>query len=135
MLYRLEGEPDVSGLPLPFTDVSAGKWYESAVKWAYAKGVVDGMSPTVFSPEGMLTREQFATILYRYAGKVKGLDVSAGTSLSGYEDADEVSAWAFPAMSWANDRGFIRGITSTSLSPRTGVTRAQSATVMMRFMK
>lgn len=135
VLYRLEGEPDVSGLTLPFTDVSVGKWYESAVKWAYAKGVVDGMSPTVFSPEGMLTREQFATILYRYAEKVKGLDVSAGTSLSGYEDADQVSAWALAPMTWANDRGFIRGITPTSLSPRTGATRAQSATVMMRFMK
>ena len=136
VLYRLEGSPDVSDVKTPFTDVEAKEWYADAIAWAYKNGVVNGTSPTTFAPTGNLTREQFATILYRYADEVKGRDVSVdGTaSLDKYSDRDEVSGYAYDALLWTNYNGFIGGVSATKLSPKSGATRAQMATILYRFI-
>ncbi|MBQ8696224.1 MAG: DUF4832 domain-containing protein [Clostridia bacterium] len=133
VLYNMEGKPDVSSVETPFTDIS-GKWYEAAVKWAYANKVVNGMTATTFSPEGKITREQFATILYRYSA-YKGYATDARADLSSYTDAGKVSGYATDAMSWANSLGYIGGMTATTLVPTGNATRAQMAQIMMRFMR
>ena len=92
ILYRLAGEPDVSG-DVAFTDVEPGLWYTDAVLWAAQKGIVNGISETEFSPSGDLTREQLATVLYRYAESM-GFDVSASVDLSGFPDAGDIQSYA-----------------------------------------
>ncbi len=133
VLYNMEGKPDVSDVKTPFTDIS-GKWYEAAVKWAYDNEVVNGMSATAFKPEGKITREQFATIIYRYSA-FKGYNTDARADLSAYTDAGKISSWAKDALSWANSLGYIGGMTATTLVPTGNATRAQMAQIMMRFMK
>ena len=133
MLYRMEGEPEVSGA-VTFKDVPAGRWYTEAVNWAYAKQIVNGYNAEKFGPDDNLTREQLVTILERYA-KYKGLDVSKGEEayLTGFTDAAAISDWAVTAFRWAVDAGIIQGVTKTSLSPKTNATRAQVATMLMRY--
>ncbi len=131
ILYRLEGEPAVSGSSV-FTDVSDGTWYTDAVAWAAAKGVVNGTSPTTFDPNDPITREQMAAILYRYAS-YKGYDVAEKADLSSYTDAGQISAYAADPMAWANAQGLITGVTPTTLVPQGNATRAQVATILMRF--
>ena len=131
ILYRLENEPAVSGKS-PFTDVAAGQWYTNAVAWAAANGIVTGTTDTTFAPNGNITREQMAAILYRYAS-YKGLDVSRQADLSGYADANAISAYAKQAMAWANGQGLITGVTATTLRPDGNAVRAQAATILMRL--
>ena len=131
ILYRLENEPGVSGKS-PFTDVAAGQWYTNAVAWAAANGIVTGTTDTTFAPNGNITREQMAAILYRYAS-YKGLDVSRQADLSGYADASAISAYAKQAMAWANGQGLITGVTATTLNPGGNAVRAQAATILMRL--
>ena len=131
ILYRLENEPAVSGKS-PFTDVAAGQWYTNAVAWAAANGIVTGTTDTTFAPNGNITREQMAAILYRYAS-YKGLDVSRQADLSGYADASAISAYAKQAMAWANGQGLITGVTATTLRPDGNAVRAQAATILMRL--
>ena len=133
MLYRMEGEPEVGTKP-SFTDVPEGKFYTKAVAWAFANKIVDGYNPETFGPNNDLTREQLVTILERYA-KYKGLDVSKGEEayLTGFTDADTISNYAVKAFRWAVDAGIINGMTKTTLSPKTNATRAQVATMLMRF--
>ena len=130
ILYRLEGEPAVSG-DLPFTDVEAGIWYTDAILWAAQNNIVNGVSDTEFAPGDDLTRQQLVTILYRYA-EAKGYDVSASADLSGYPDADQVQDYAQPAMAWAVAEGIVEGMDGT-LNPAGNATRAQIATILMRF--
>lgn len=130
MLYRLEGEPAVGRAS--FTDVAAGEWYSDAVAWAEANGIVNGMTPTTFEPLTTITRQQMATILYRYAS-FKGYDVSSRVNLSSYTDAGQIDAYAMTAMQWANAEGLITGMTPTTLNPAGSATRAQVATILMRF--
>ena len=130
ILYRLEGEPAVSG-DLPFTDVEAGTWYTDAILWAVRNGVVNGMNDTQFAPGNDLTREQLVTILYRYA-QDKGYDVSASADLSGYPDAGQVQTYAQPAMAWAVAEGIVEGMDG-NLTPAGNASRAQIATILMRF--
>ena len=130
ILWRMEKEPAADASA--FKDVKADSWYEEAVNWAAAKGVVNGTSATTFSPNDSITREQFAAILYRYT-KMKGVDVSAQADLSVYEDAGEISGYARPAMVWANDTGLITGVTETRLQPKGNATRAQAATIFYRY--
>lgn len=131
MLYRLEGEPDAAASA--FTDVAAGSYYADAVAWAQATGIVTGISDTVFAPDNSITREQLAAILYRYAS-FKGYDVSSGgMSLAEYEDVSRISSYAVTAMQWANENGLITGVTDTVLDPKGNATRAQVATILMRF--
>ena len=131
ILYRLEGEPAVSG-DLPFTDVESGTWYTDAILWAAQNNIVNGVSDTEFAPGDDLTRQQLVTILYRYA-ESKGYDVSASADLSGYPDADQVQDYAQPAMAWAVAENIIQGMEDGTLKPAGNASRAQIATILMRF--
>ena len=130
MLHRLENEPAAQASS--FTDVAAGSYYADAVAWAAANGIVNGVSETSFAPDDSITREQMAAILYRYAS-YKGYDVTASGSLNAYTDAAQVSSYAAAAMQWANGEGLITGVTGTTLDPQGSATRAQVATILMRF--
>ena len=131
ILYRLEGEPEVSGTS-GFTDVEAGTWYTDAVAWAAANGIVNGVSETEFAPGKDITREQLATILFRYA-EAKGYDVSARADLSAYTDADQIQSYAAESVAWAVAEGLIQGFEDNTLRPAGNATRAQIATILMRF--
>ena len=131
ILYRLEGQPAVSG-DLPFTDVEAGTWYTNAVGWAAQNGIVNGVGDDTFAPGNDLTREQLVTILYRYA-ESKGYDVSASADLAGYPDGEEIQAYAREAMAWAVAENIIRGMEDDTLKPAGNASRAQIATILMRF--
>ncbi|MFQ8984650.1 MAG: S-layer homology domain-containing protein [Evtepia sp.] len=130
ILYRLAGEPAVSG-DLPFTDVESGTWYTDAVLWAAQNGIVNGLGENTFAPMNTLTREQLVTMLYRYA-EAEGYDVSAAADLSGYPDAGKVQPYAQKAMSWAVAEGIVEGMDG-NLNPAGNATRAQIATILMRF--
>ena len=134
MLYRLENEPAKSASA--FNDVAAGSWYADAVAWAAEQGVVNGISDTAFAPDTAITREQMAAILYRYA-QLKGYDVSVGenTNILSYTDAASISEYAIPAMQWACGAGLITGDTATTLNPLGNATRAEVATILMRFLE
>ncbi|MGM9640037.1 MAG: S8 family serine peptidase [Faecousia sp.] len=132
VLHRMEGEPEVTTVS-SFTDLKDGAYYEKAVRWAAENGIVNGLTAEVFAPDKAVTREQFAAILYRYA-EYTGQDVSARAELSVYTDVASVSEYAMDAMSWAVATGLIRGVSDTRLSPRTTATRAQAATILIRFM-
>ena len=131
ILYRLEGEPAVSG-DLPFTDVESGTWYTDAILWAAQNNIVNGVNDTEFAPGDDLTRQQLVTILYRYA-EAKGYDVSASSDLSGYPDAGQVQDYAQPAMAWAVAENIIQGMEDGTLKPAGNASRAQIATILMRF--
>ena len=130
ILYRLAGEPAVSG-DLPFTDVESGTWYTDAVLWAAQNGIVNGLGENTFAPMNTLTREQLVTMLYRYAQN-KGYDMTASADLSGYPDADKIQSWAQEAMTWAVAEGIVEGMDG-NLNPAGNATRAQIATILMRF--
>lgn len=133
ILHRIEGEPAADASS--FTDVMAGSYYTNAVAWAAANGIVNGVNETSFAPDNPITREQLAAILYRYA-QFKGYDTTVGgMSLSEYADASQISAYATTAMQWANAEGLITGVTDTTLSPQGSATRAQVATILMRFVE
>ena len=131
ILYRMEGQPAVSG-DLPFTDVEAGTWYTNAVGWAAQNGIVNGVGDDTFAPGNDLTREQLVTILYRYA-EAKGYDVSASADLAGYPDGEEIQAYAREAMAWAVAENIIQGMEDDTLKPAGNASRAQIATILMRF--
>lgn len=129
VLYRLEGEPAVTGSS-PFTDLKAD-WYRDAVTWAYQNGVVNGVSKVSFAPDDLITREQMVTMIYRYAGRA-GAPTATGT-LDGFTDAGQVSDWALPAMRWAVGTGVLQGMTPTTMEPQGTSTRAQAAAFLTRF--
>ncbi len=132
VLYRAAGEPSVTGITNKFTDNKQGKYYYNAVLWASNKGIVNGATATTFDPDGNITREQIAAILYRYAGSPSVIG-----SLSGYSDQAQVSSFAVTAMQWAVGSGIITGVTSggkTTLSAKGNATRAQVAVMLHRFL-
>lgn len=134
VLYRMEGEPRVSG-GSSFSDVAAGAYYQKAVAWAQKNKIVEGYEDGTFRPDTPVTREQLATMLYRYA-RYKGYDVSQG-SLSQFPDRASVSDYAEAPMAWAVGKGLINGIedgSTTTLSPGSGAQRAQLATILDRFL-
>ena len=135
ILWRLEGEPVVNAIN-PFDDVVNGAWYTDAIVWAAANGIVDGYGDGRFGPADEITREQLATILFRYA-KYKDYDVSAGenTNILFYDDAGKVSTWAMPAMQWAIGEGLIRGRTESTIVPQGRANRAEAAAIFMRFIE
>ena len=132
VLYRLEGEPTVTGRS-SFTDVRSGAYYEKSVIWAAANGIVTGTDSTSFSPDAKVTREQLAAILYRYA-QYRKLDTDASAKLNSFTDADSVSAYASEALGWAVSEGLINGA-SGKLMPKGDATRAQVAAILHRFVK
>ena len=132
ILYRLAGEPEVSGNS-GFSDVAAGIWYTDAVAWAAENGIVNGVSDTEFAPGDDITREQLAAILYRYAA-YQGYDVSQRADLSGFGDASSIRPYAQEALSWASAQGLVLGFEDGSLRPQGTASRAQIAAVLMRFL-
>ncbi len=131
ILYRLDGEGEYAAHP--FKDVAKGAWYDEAVAWGYATGVVKGTSAITFSPEDHVTREQAATLLYRYA-EYRGEDVSASGSLMDFEDAKQVSSYARDAMRWAVGEGIISGRSETILEPLGTATRAEIAKILFGWL-
>ena len=132
ILYRIAGEPE-STATNPFADVADGQWYTNAVIWAAENGIVKGVNTTTFAPNDQITREQIATILFRYAKaeKVEG-------KLAGFPDAEKVSDYAADAMAWAVEQDLINGISEsdgkTYLAPQETATRAQIAVILMRYL-
>ena len=142
ILYRVQGEPttvkgyELSKLRAPFNDVPRGQWYTDAIWWAKLMGVVSGTSATTFDPEGEITREQLAVILYNYTKQFAPGSLTATGSLAGFPDAASVSSWARTEMAWAVGNGLISGTGSGSvayLTPQGSATRAQVAAILMRF--
>ncbi|MDO4281267.1 MAG: leucine-rich repeat protein, partial [Peptococcaceae bacterium] len=136
MLYRMEGEPDLSDeiLGYPFADVDANAYYGDAVYWARLHGIVSGYSSESFGPNDSVTREQLAAILYNYA-TYKGVDTSARADLSKYADAGSISGWATDAVQWVNAAGIVNGMTDTSLAPQGEAARAQVAAMLQRCVE
>ena len=139
ILYNLSGDTtDYSKYYVPFTDVRPGTWYYNAVAWGYDKDIVSGMTPTTFAPDGLITREQMAVLLYGYTEKYAPAYLGGAASLNGFPDAASVSNWAYAAMSWAVGNDLISGIASNGadyLAPSGGATRAQIAAIMMRYCR
>ncbi len=142
ILYRMQGEPttvkgyELSKLRAPFNDVPRGQWYTDAIWWAKLTDVVAGTSATTFDPEGEITREQLAVILYNYTQQLAPGSIPAAGSLAGFPDAGSVSSWARTEMAWAVGNGLISGTGSGGvayLSPQGSATRAQVAAILMRF--
>jgi len=133
MLYRMEGEPEVTS-EMTFDDVPTDTWYTNAVAWAEANGIVNGVGNNKFAPTADLTREQLVTILQRYAN-YKGIDTSEGEMkpLKDFDDTRYISDWAVKAFRWAVDAGIINGTGNGKISPKTDASRAQVATMLMRY--
>lgn len=130
IIYNMEGKPGAGSSN--FSDVGAGVWYKNAVSWSAAHDIVNGTGNGRFSPDLPITREQTVTILYRYAA-YKNYNLSVPISLSDYSDADRISGWAKEALQWAVSEKVISGTTTTTISPQGTATRAQAATMLMRF--
>ena len=115
-----------------FADVADTAYYADAVTWAAVNDIVAGYGDELFGPNDAITREQMATILYRYA-QYKGYDTTAKADLSQYADAARVGSWALEAIRWANAQGLVNGTSGTTLSPQGSATRAQVAVILTRF--
>ena len=130
VLYNLEGQPTVSNRST-FPDL-VHNWYKPAIAWAEQTGVVDGYEDGTFRPDQPVTRQEFAQMLYNYA-KYKDYDLTAEGDLSTFPDGNKVQEWAVPAMSWANGNQLINGHDDGTLEPAGTTTRAQAASILMRF--
>ena len=145
ILYSVQGKPEtVNGYELkklapPFQDVPRGEWYTNAIWWAKLTGVVSGTSPETFDPNGAITREQLAAILYKYAELYAPSDALKETvSLNTFPDADSVSSWARTGLGWAVANGLISGVGDhgvTYLRPQGSAAREQVATILMKYEK
>lgn len=135
VLYRAAGEPDTGKQVNPFTDVADDTWYTRAVIWAANNGIVNGVGKNVFAPDASITREQIATMLYRYAGA----EAAKEDKLSAFPDAAKTSDWAKEALNWAVAGGLINGVAdangTANLEPQATATRAQIATILMRWLE
>ena len=138
ILYNLSGnQTDYSYYYLPFTDVAPGAWYYNAVAWAYCNDVTSGTSATTFTPNAAITRQQLVTFLYRYTVKYAPEFTGNAAPVSTFPDAGSVANWAYAAMSWAVGNGLIQGNAHDNgldyLDPNGSATRAQTATIIMRY--
>ena len=133
ILWRLEGSPQVD-YAMAFDDVAANSWYAEAIRWAASEGIVSGYGDGKFGPDDIITREQMAAMLYRYA-QYKGYDVSVGedTNILSYTDFEDLSEYAIPAMQWAVGAGIISGTSESTLGPRGNASRVQVAVILTRY--
>lgn len=129
-MYRVEDEPPIG--ENPFTDVKAGEWFEKPVAWGYTTGIIQGVSETKFAPGRNITREQIATLLYRYAVEFKGQEAGTLSTLENYTDAGKISPYALEAMQWAVGNGIITGKTTEMLDPLGEAKRVEVAAMIMR---
>ena len=133
VLHRLAGRPAPTGV-MVYTDVKPNTWYTDAVAWATSAGIVNGTGAAAFSPNASISREEMATMMMRYA-KYKGYDTAATADLAGYADAYQIHDWAYRAMEWAGGTGMINGRTAFTLAPQGTATRAETATILVRFIQ
>ena len=133
VLYRMEGEP-ATNRSIPFADMDMGAYYASAVIWAQQNGIVNGVSETEFAPDAEITREQMAAIMFRYA-QYKGMDAVTLEENLHFADASEISEYAVSAMNWAVGTGLLKGKTASSLNPKDGTTRAETAAILHRYIE
>lgn len=131
MLYNMEEKPATSGDNV-FSDVADTDWFNNGVQWAAANSIVKGYEDGTFQPNKEISRQEMALILYNYA-EFKGYDLAADTDLSHFSDADQIGAWAAPAMQWAVTNKIINGMGDNTLAPQGDTTRAQVATLFMNF--
>uniref|UniRef100_UPI003AB77B1C S-layer homology domain-containing protein n=1 Tax=Anaerotignum lactatifermentans TaxID=160404 RepID=UPI003AB77B1C len=132
VLYNVEGQPESAGVN-PFTDVKADIWYTDAILWANENGIVAGYDNGAYGVGDLITREQFATILYRYA-QFKGYDTTqGGMAVREFSDYENISDYARPAMAWAVNAGIMGGMDDGTLMPQGKATRAEAATMLMNF--
>ena len=131
ILWRMEECP-VANYVMTFKDVKADQWYTEAIRWAQSTGIVAGYSTEAFGPNDPITREQMATILYRYA-KYHDVDVANTNTLAGFDDLTDVSSWALDAMKWANAVGLVKGRTTTTLVPAAEIKRVEAAAMIQRY--
>jgi len=132
-LYRMEGEP-ATNRSIPFADVDMTAYYANAVIWAKQNGIINGVTETEFAPDAYITREQFVTVIYRYA-IYKGMNAVTMEENLYFEDVAEISEYAVPAMNWAVGTELIKGKSETMLNPRDSVTKAETAAILYRFIK
>ena len=135
VLYRAEGSPAPKGAA-PFGDLRED-WYSDSVAWAYESKVVNGTSASTFSPDDPITREQIAAIFFRYAG-FTGRDTTAAADISAFPDAGKVADYARASVAWAVADGLVTGTKEggrTYLDPQGDATRAQVATILMRYLE
>ncbi len=135
VLYRNAGEPATSR-SIPFADIDMGAYYANAVSWAKQNGIISGVTENKFAPDANITREQIATIMFRYA-QYKGYDVSVGenTNILSYDDFDSISEYAIAAMQYACGSELMKGKTASTLNPKDNATRAEIAAVLYRFIE
>ena len=133
ILYNMAGKPSVDNCI--FADVPSGAWYYDAVTWAAANGIVGGYGNGLFGPNDPITREQLATMLYRYEQSQGGGFVNDWAFLLDYPDRDNVSGYAYEALCWCTMNGIITGMTDGTLNPQGAATRAQAAVMLMRFVQ
>ncbi len=133
VLWRMEEAPTAEKAVL-FTDVASDTYYHDAVAWAAEDKIVSGYSDTSFGPEDSITREQLATVFYRYAA-YKNYDVSRKAELDTYADATQISDYAEEALQWANACGIISGTSAVTLEPKGSATRCQIAAILRRFIE
>ncbi len=131
VLHRIAGKP--AAAKGAFTDVESGSWYEAAVNWASANGIVNGTSATTFDPNATITREQMATILYRYAN-FKKYDLTVGQTRL-FADSADIADYAKDAMNWAADKGLITGSGDGTVTPKAYASRAQAAAMLQRMVE
>ena len=132
ILYRIEGEPETA-FKGTFADVEDGLWYSKAIEWAAAGGIVNGVGEGRFDPTGVITREQIATIFFRYAKAAEGEG-----SIESFPDCSDAHEFAVPALGWATQKGIINGVSTegvTYLKPLANASRAQIASIIMRYLE
>lgn len=134
VLYRMAGSPKVEA-EVPFTDVDAKRYYADAVAWAYSEEITNGVTETKFAPSHIVTREQMATLLARYASSIEEIKIETKGDLSKFTDGKTVKAFAVESMTWAVENGIINGVKVDVLRPQGDSTRGQLATMIMRFAK
>ena len=133
VLHRLEGTPKVENAAT-FRDVAAGQWYSDAVAWASESGLVKGYNENTFGTDDSITRQDMVTILYRYL-QYKGMTPDGAKEIADFTDAGEVSAYALDAVQWSYRTGLVKGTSERTLSPRAKTTRAQVATIILRYIE
>ena len=135
LFHRIAGTPEYDNVHTSaFVDCKTNSWETAAINWAAKNNIVKGVDKTHFAPTAKITREQMVTLIYRYA-EFAGMDVSARADLSKFTDADQISDYAKTAMQWAVAVGLVGGVTPTTVSPKNNATRAEIATITLRFLK
>ena len=132
VLYRMAGEPKLMSSATTYSDVDIDDWYGMAVTWLAENGMAEGLTGNAFVPDRIITREELAYLIYRYA-IFSGADVNSLGDLSGFLDSEDISQKYSEALIWAVEEGILQGTDDNFLMPSDYLTRAQFAAIIMRF--